>query len=95
MLDRLVYLSSGLALILAFIGVKLVLEFAHRQDHSIPEISTVLSLAVVVVVIAATTIASLIKVRRDPSIRAHAGSLRQHDRDRFAQPTSGEPDALR
>ena len=31
LLDRLVYMSAGLALILAFIGVKLVLEFAHQS----------------------------------------------------------------
>jgi tellurite resistance protein TerC len=82
LLDRLVYLSSGLALILAFIGTKLVLEFAHHQDHSVPEISTGLSLAVVAVVIAATTVASLVKVRRDPTRRAHAGSLREHRDER-------------
>jgi hypothetical protein len=32
LLDRLVYLSSGLALILAFIGVKLILHWAHGLD---------------------------------------------------------------
>ncbi|HZE05603.1 MAG TPA: TerC/Alx family metal homeostasis membrane protein [Solirubrobacteraceae bacterium] len=78
LLDRLVYLSTGLALILAFIGAKLVLEFAHQQNHGVPEISTGLSLAVVAVVIAVTTVASLIKVRRDPTRRAHAGALREH-----------------
>jgi tellurite resistance protein TerC len=34
-----------------------------------------LSLAVIVVILAVTTVASLIKVRRDPSARAHAGSV--------------------
>jgi tellurite resistance protein TerC len=94
-LDRLVYLSSGLALILAFIGTKLVLQFAHEQNHSIPEVSTVLSLAVVAVVIALTATASLVKVRRDPSLRAHTGSLRQRDRDRLVQQPNGEPDSPR
>jgi tellurite resistance protein TerC len=79
LLDRLVYLSTGLALILGFIGVKLVLHYLHLQDDSIPEISTALSLAVIVSVLAVTTVASLIKVRRDPQARAHAGSLRHHD----------------
>jgi tellurite resistance protein TerC len=78
LLDRLVYLSSGLALILAFIGAKLMLHYAHLQEKSIPEISTGLSLAVIVVVLAVTTVASLVKVRRDPAARAHAGSLRGH-----------------
>ena len=79
LLDRLVYLSTGLALILGFIGVKLVLHYLHLQDDSIPEISTGLSLAVIVSVLAVTTVASLLKVRRDPQARAHAGSLRHHD----------------
>jgi tellurite resistance protein TerC len=95
MLDRLVYLSSGLALVLAFIGVKLVLQFAHGQDHSIPEVSTMLSLAVVAAVIAVTVLASLIKVRREPGIRAHAGSLRQHEQEQSVQRARGERDRLR
>jgi tellurite resistance protein TerC len=77
LLDRLVYLSIGLAGILAFIGVKLVLHFAHLHSDSVPEISTGASLAVIATVVAVTSIASLIKARRDPTARAHAGSLRQ------------------
>jgi tellurite resistance protein TerC len=76
LLDRLVYLSSGLALILAFIGLKLVLHFVHLHHHGVPEISTGVSLAVIAVVLCATTVASLIAVRRNPRRRAHAGSLR-------------------
>jgi tellurite resistance protein TerC len=95
MLDRLVYLSSGLALVLAFIGVKLVLQFAHGQDHSIPEVSTVLSLAVVAAVIAVTVLASLVKVRREPGIRAHAGSLRQHEQEQSVQRARRERGPLR
>ncbi len=59
LLDRLVYLSTGLAVILAFIGVKLVLHFAHLQHASVPEVSTGVSLAVIVAVLAVTTITSL------------------------------------
>jgi tellurite resistance protein TerC len=81
LLDRLVYLSMGLSMILTFIGIKLVLHFAHLQHHSIPEISTGASLAVIVVVLAVTTIASLVRVRRQPRLRAHAGSLRAPHRD--------------
>jgi tellurite resistance protein TerC len=76
LLDRLVYLSTGLAVILAFIGVKLVLHFLHLHDHDVPEISTGLSLGVIAVVLGATTIASLVAVGRDPRRRAHSGSLR-------------------
>ncbi len=76
LLDRLVYLSVGLSVILTFIGIKLVLHFGHLQNHAIPEISTAVSLAVIVVVLGATTLASLRAVRREPRRRAHAGSLR-------------------
>jgi tellurite resistance protein TerC len=76
LLDRLVYLSVGLSVILTFIGIKLVLHFGHLQHHGIPEISTAASLAVIVVVLGATTMASLRAVRREPRRRAHAGSLR-------------------
>ena len=76
LLDRLVYLSTGLSAILAFIGVKLVLHFGHLQDDSIPEIETSTSLLVIAVVLVITVVASLLKARRDPDARAHAGSLR-------------------
>ncbi|PPK97708.1 tellurite resistance protein TerC [Kineococcus xinjiangensis] len=76
LLDRLVYLSTGLALVLAFIGLKLVLHWAHTIWHSAPQISTPVSLVVIGVILTITTVASLAKSRRDPSAKAHAGSLR-------------------
>jgi tellurite resistance protein TerC len=76
LLDRLVYLSTGLSLILAFIGVKLLLHYGHLQDDAIPEVATSTSLLVIVAVLAITVAASLLKARRDPEARAHAGSLR-------------------
>ncbi len=76
LLDRLVYLSTGLALILAFIGVKLILHWAHSDiSPAVPEISTPVSLGFIVVVLAVVTVASLIKTRKDPTAKAHAGSL--------------------
>jgi tellurite resistance protein TerC len=66
LLDRLVYLSTGLAVILGLIGVKLVLHFAHLQHAAVPEISTAASLAAIVVVLLVTTIAS---VRARPAER--------------------------
>ncbi len=75
LLDRLVYLSTGLAAILAFIGIKLILEFAHTQDHGAPQISTPASLAVIAATLVLTTVASVIASRRDPRRRGHAGSL--------------------
>ena len=94
LLVRLVYMSTGLAVILAFIGVKLVLEFAHKQNHAIPEISTIASLAVITSVLGATTIASVIRARRTPGRRAHAGSLRgarEQRSGRDSQPAEVEP----
>jgi tellurite resistance protein TerC len=76
LLDRLVYLSAGLAVALGFIGVKLVLHWAHTLWEAVPEIPTLLSLGVIAVILAITTVASLVKVRRDPAMRAHAGSVR-------------------
>jgi tellurite resistance protein TerC len=77
LLDRLVYLSTGLAVILAFIGVKLILHWAHVDiDERIPEISTPVSLGVIVVVLAVVTAASLVRTRNDPTAKAHAGSLK-------------------
>jgi len=75
LLDRLVYLSTGLAVILAFIGVKLILHWGHGVDGRVPEITTPVSLVVIAVVLAVTTVASLLKVRRDPTARAHAGAV--------------------
>jgi tellurite resistance protein TerC len=77
LLDRLVSLSTGLSIILAFIGVKLILHWAHKDiSDSVPEVSIGLSLGVIVVVLVVTTVASLIKVRKDPDAKAHAGSVR-------------------
>jgi tellurite resistance protein TerC len=73
-----VYLSYGLALILAFIGVKLMLHALHEntlpfinggKHVAVPEISTGMSLGVIGVVLLVTTVASLIKTRgREPSV---------------------------
>ncbi|MCC3765363.1 TerC family protein [Glycomyces sp. TRM65418] len=76
LLDRLVYLSAGLAIILLFIGFKLLLHWAHVDiDTSIPEIPTPLSLGVVIGVLIVVTVASLIKTRVSPEAKAHAGAL--------------------
>ncbi|QJY44653.1 TerC family protein [Pseudonocardia broussonetiae] len=68
LLDRLVYLSYGLAIILGFIGVKLILHALHENNlpflnggEPLPvvEISTGLSLVVIIGVLAVTVVASL------------------------------------
>ncbi len=76
LLDRLVYLSLGLSVILGFIGTKLALHWAHEDlSKDVPEISTPFSLVVIVVVLAVVTVASLIKTKQDPTAVAHAGTL--------------------
>ncbi|MFI9561274.1 TerC family protein [Nonomuraea endophytica] len=64
LLDRLIYLSYGLALILAFIGVKLITQAAHDTFPQIPQIPVWLSLAVIIAILVATTSASLVVSRR-------------------------------
>lgn len=87
LLDRLVYLKYGIAAILAFIGVKLVLHAMHVNELPFinggdpiawaPEISTWASLGVIVAAMAVATIASLVKMRRDARVageRVHLGA---------------------
>lgn len=60
MLDRFHYLSKGLAIILAFIGVKLILQASHKLiSPSIPEIPSPISLAVIVIVLTGSVVLSL------------------------------------
>ncbi len=67
LLEKLVYLSLGLAVILGFIGIKLILEALHLNGvESAPELSIPVSLGFIVVVLAVTTVASLRKVKKDP-----------------------------
>ncbi|MCW2507745.1 MAG: Membrane protein TerC, involved in tellurium resistance [Modestobacter sp.] len=76
LLDRLVYLAYGLAVILAFIGAKLVIHALHTNELSwinggehitaIPEIPTWLSLVVILVTLLVTTLTSL---RHDRKLR--------------------------
>ena len=74
LLDRIVYLNIGLAVILGFIGAKLVVE-ALESDHvqhigavTLPHIGIVFSLGFIAVTLAVTTAASLAKSgRNDPT----------------------------
>jgi tellurite resistance protein TerC len=72
LLKRLVYLSQGLAIILLFIGIKLILQalrennvpFINGGKHfNVPEVPTLLTLAVIVVTLATAAAASLYKTR--------------------------------
>ncbi len=78
LLDKLVYLSIGLAVILIFIGFKLVITYAHEINKDIPKVPTGISLGVIAAIIIIAVIASLIKTKKDPTAKAHAGTVRAH-----------------
>ncbi|NGM14449.1 TerC family protein [Verrucosispora sp. WMMA2044] len=75
LLDRLIYLSHGLAVVLGFIGVKLILEaladnnlpFINNGEHVgwAPHIPIWLSLLVILGTLAVATAASLVRSSRD------------------------------
>lgn len=99
LLDRLIYLSYGLAAILAFIGAKLVLHALHEntvpfindgQHVPVVEISTGLSLGVIIGVLAITVVASLIS----PAGRARtlAANAAMHAREYLRVTYEASPD---
>jgi tellurite resistance protein TerC len=75
LLRRLVYLSRGLAVLLAFIGAKLVLHALHENTlpfvnggepvTAAPDIPITVSLGAIVLILGVTTVASLAKSRRE------------------------------
>jgi len=75
LLDKLIYLSLGLSIILIFIGIKLVLTFVHEIYTEVPKIPTLWSLAVIALILIVSTVASLMKSKRDPEAKAHAGRI--------------------
>jgi tellurite resistance protein TerC len=87
LLERLVYLSLGLAFILAFIGVKLVLHALHENELSFindghhvtaaPEISSLFSLGVIIATLVLTAVGSLWSSSR--GARAHVPAVEQAD----------------
>jgi tellurite resistance protein TerC len=66
LMNKLIYLTQGLAIILGFIGIKLIIEAIHGGGThkilgvEIPEISTQFSLIIIVGTLVTTTIASLV-----------------------------------
>jgi tellurite resistance protein TerC len=75
LMERLKYLAVGLSIILGWIGVKLVIHALHKNElpfinggeyvKSVPEISTELSLGVIISTLAITTVVSLIATSKD------------------------------
>lgn len=77
LLKKLIYLSIGLAVLLAFIGVKLVLHALHEntlpflnggESLDVPEIPIAVSLGAIVLILGVTTVASLWRTRRNPEL---------------------------
>jgi tellurite resistance protein TerC len=101
LLERLRYLHYGIAFILAFIGVKLILHAMHVNELPFlnggepiewaPEISTWVSLAVIVLSMAVATIASLVASRREPSTAGPQDAAAQVADEKGTPPTVEQP----
>ncbi|WP_020666036.1 TerC family protein [Amycolatopsis nigrescens] len=77
LLERLVYLNYGLAVVLGFIGLKLIIEALHGSNideihFAVPHIGIALSLGIIVGVLAVTTVASLLRSRSTSAKQAQA-----------------------
>jgi tellurite resistance protein TerC len=66
-----------------FIGLKLISIYLHEIWSEVPKIPTLFSLAVIGLILLVSTIASLIKSKKDPTAHAHAGRItapsKKHD----------------
>lgn len=81
LLKKLIYLSYGLAVLLGFIGVKLLLHALHEnelpfinggENVPVPEIPIAVSLGAIVVILGVTTLLSLYATRKNPEL-VHSG----------------------
>jgi tellurite resistance protein TerC len=88
LLDRLIFLSYGLAVVLAFIGVKLILHAMHENNVpfinggepvDVVEISTVVSLGVIVLVLIVTVVTSLLSPRGRAQTAVSAARRHAHE----------------
>jgi len=76
LLERFEHLGKALAFILAFIGVKLFLQAAHKTiSESVPEIPSLLSLGVIVTALTIAVVAGL----RQPTKESAADSMSDSD----------------
>lgn len=82
LLDKLIYLSLGLSIILMFIGVKLVMTYLHEIWYEVPKIPTLVSLSVIALILIVSTVASLMKAKKDPTAIAHAGRITGGDEEK-------------
>ncbi|GHB26159.1 hypothetical protein GCM10010346_57280 [Streptomyces chryseus] len=101
LLDRFHYLSKGLAIILAFIGVKLILQASHKLiSPSIPEIPSPISLAVIVIVLTGSVLLSLRRpaptgVPEEADERSNASPATEQAEARGASPVADAPEPRR
>ncbi|EYT62179.1 transporter [Dietzia sp. UCD-THP] len=98
LLDRLVYLKYGLAAILGFIGVKLILHALHEnnlpfinqgENVDVVEVPTYLSLGVIITVLVVTVVASLVS----PAGKALTvlGNLKRHSHEYLNKNFTDDP----
>jgi len=96
LLKRLVYLSIGLAVLLGFIGVKLILHALHENNLpfinggrplNVYDVPISVSLGAIVGILTVTTVASLVKSSHD---RRNAAEQEQTEQEQMVSP--GEPD---
>lgn len=74
LLDKFHYLSKGLAIILGFIGVKLILQASHKViSTSIPEIPSLVSLAVIIAVLAGSIVLSFVRPAKEEPAEVTSG----------------------
>jgi tellurite resistance protein TerC len=102
LLERLRFLHYGIAFILAFIGVKLILHALHVNELPFlnggepiewaPEISTWVSLAVIVGSMAVATVASLVVSRREPDAAGPQDAAARVAEEKGTPPTVEQPD---
>ena len=99
LVDKLEYLKFGIAFILAFIGIKLVLHAFHEnelpfinggQNVPVPEIDTWTSLIVIVLAMTVAVVASLLKIRRERRYLPTSGFTSANDEDEVSGPASSD-----
>jgi tellurite resistance protein TerC len=100
LLKRLIYLSYGLAVLLGFIGVKLILHAMHENELPFinggehiewaPEIPILVSLGAIVGILAVTTVASLVASAKGVENKSQLTAALEQTEHAGAQDTDGE-----
>lgn len=92
LLEKFHYLSKALAVILAFIGVKLILQASHKViDSSIPEIPSLVSLGVIIALLGGSIVLSLLKPKPEESTDGGESLDGGRDEPAVQEPTTETP----